>query len=71
MKNKLFIWPEFCSGAFASGLAFAVAETESEAQELVKVKLEEQNASREIAYWGDVKVMNLGEKTAQCVVGAD
>lgn len=49
-KSKLFIWTHYGSGDRA-GLAFAIAENETEAKKLVV-----EESGSEARYWGEVKI---------------
>jgi hypothetical protein len=63
MKLKLFVWDDF-NPDYSSGLAFAIAETEEEAKELV-----EKERGRSAYEWGCVKVFPIDEKVAFSVGG--
>ena len=65
-KLKLYIWDDFCSD-YTSGLAFAIAETESEARELVRVACGDKTGY-DSSEWGDVKVKEIS-KCAHFVTG--
>jgi hypothetical protein len=65
MKNKLrlFIWTGF-SPDYTDGLAFAIAQDESEARKLI-----EKERGYEVYTWGDLEIKPLSRKIARCVSG--
>lgn len=64
MELKLFVWTEF-EPDYTDGLAFAIAETEEEAKELV-IKEKYGSVPRK---WGNLEILSLNEKTARSVEG--
>ena len=58
---KLFVWTEFCPGE-TEGLAFAVAESEEEAMELVRKAHGDEPYS-----WGVLEVHSLDHKLVRFV----
>jgi len=60
---KLFIWTDFCPD-YSSGLAFAIAEDETEARALI-----EKERYYSVYEWGTLEVRPLTEKVARCVSG--
>jgi len=60
-KLKLFVWSEFCPG-YSKGLAFAVAESEEEAMELIREK-----HGCEPHSWGELEVLPLDRKVVRYV----
>lgn len=66
-RLKLYIWRDFCKG-YTDGLAFAIAETEKEARQLVMDETG-YNGYRYIS-WGEVEV-NPISKCAEYVYGGD
>jgi hypothetical protein len=62
-KLKLFIWSEY-SPDYRGGLAFAIAENETEAKKLVIKK-----QGFEPYDWGDLEVRRLDYRVARCVAG--
>ena len=62
-KLKLFIWTEFCQD-WTSGLAFAIAENETEARRLVIKEY-----GREPYSWGELEVRRLDWRVARSVPG--
>ena len=64
MKDvKLFIWAGFCPD-YTQGLAFAIAETETQARELI---IEEYGY--EPYEWGDLEIRDINISVARCVSG--
>lgn len=64
-KLKLFVWTGFSSDwTETNGLAFAIAETEEEARNLV---IKEQGGTPDD--WGSLEVRPLNKKFATCVSG--
>ena len=62
-KLKLFIWTDFCHD-WSGGLAFAIAETESEARKLI-----EKERGYEVYGWGDLEVRPLTHRVGRAVSG--
>jgi len=60
---KLFIWTSFCPD-YSSGLAFAIAQDETEAREMV-----EKEMGYDIYVWGDLEIVPLTDKVARAVSG--
>ena len=60
---KLYVWEEFCPD-YTEGIAFAIAETAEQAQELV---IEEHG--REPFYWGKMQEYDLTKPVAFAVTG--
>lgn len=64
MKNcKLFIWTNFCR-YYTAGLAFAVAENETQARKLI-----EKERGYEVYQWGNLEIRKIDVKVARCVAG--
>jgi len=65
MKNKLklFVWTDFCPD-YTGGLAFAIAEDETEAKKLV-IK----NISYDPYEWGNLNIYPINKKIARSVSG--
>jgi len=61
---KLYIWADFETD-YLGGLAFAIAEDETDARKQVVDK----NEGFEIFRWGDLTVAPLNEKICHFVVG--
>ena len=61
-KLKLFVWTGFCPD-WSGGLAFAIAETETEAQEMV---VKEYGLG--VYEWGELEITPIA-KYARCVSG--
>lgn len=62
-KMKLYVWTGFCSD-YSSGLAFAIARTESEARKLVSDKMGFAPYD-----WGTLTILPVTRKTAFAVCG--
>lgn len=62
-KLKLFVWTGFCPD-YNGGLAFAVAEDEVEARELI-----EKEMKSEAYEWGDLEIRELNCKSSAYVYG--
>jgi hypothetical protein len=62
-RLKLFVWEGFCPD-YTSGLAFAIAENESEARKLIKKK-----RGCEPYEWGELSIYPLTKRIAKSVVG--
>ena len=63
-KNlKLFIWTDFCPN-YTGGLAFAIAENETQARKLI-----EKYRGFEVYHWGELQVKPLTKRVARCVSG--
>lgn len=60
---KLFIWTDF-SPDYSSGLAFAIAKSESEARKQIIKELGFNPTS-----WGNLEVRRLDRSVAKCVSG--
>ena len=71
-KLKLFIWPEFLPD-YSSGLAFAIAETEEEAREMVidDIGLDYLRNEGNKERFGILVVKSISEKCAYSVSGSD
>jgi len=62
-KLKLFVWSGF-SPDYSSGLAFAVAKSETEARELIEL-----NRGYEVYTWGKLEILPINAKVARSVCG--
>ena len=62
-KLKLFIWTGF-SPDYTDGLAFAIAEDETEARKLI-----EKDCGYEVYTWGDLEVRSVDHRVARSVFG--
>lgn len=62
-KLRLFVWTDFCPD-YTSGLAFAIAEDETEARKLVVERY-----GGEPYTWGDLTIHPLTRKSAYYVTG--
>ena len=63
MRLKLFVWTNFAPD-YTGGLAFAIAENETEARQLVVAE------RGYIVYsWGDLTIYPISKKIARCVSG--
>lgn len=60
---KLFVWTDFCPD-YTSGLAFAIAENESKARQLVA-----KEKGYEPYEWGTLHTHKLTTRKAYCVSG--
>lgn len=60
---KLYVWTNFCPD-YTGGLAFAIAENEEKARELIK-----KQHYYEPYEWGDLAVHSLNKKIAYSVSG--
>jgi len=63
MKLRLYVWEGF-SPDYTSGLAFAIAESETEARMLIEKK-----RGFEVYEWGTLKIKPLDKRIAFCVSG--
>ena len=64
MKNpKLYIWTDFCPD-WSGGLAFAIAQNETQAREMIEKYL-----GYTVYDWGDLEVRDATVKTARAVSG--
>ena len=62
-KLKLFIWTEFCPD-YTDGLAFAIAENETEAKKLIEKEL-----NCDVYTWGNLEIRRLDHRVARAVYG--
>ena len=62
---QLYVWTEFCPDYYY-GLAFAIAESEEEAKQMV---VDEMGWGLEGISWGTLSVHNVNEKTAGAISG--
>jgi len=62
---KLFVWTKFCPD-YTDGLAFAIAENETQARNLIKETL-----VFEPGPWGPLSIYPLTKRIAFCVPGGD
>ena len=60
---KLFVWDEFAPD-YSDGLAFAIAESETQARELI---VDKHGYPPDV--WGNVQVFELNNPIAFCVSG--
>jgi len=63
MKLKLFVWTEF-QPDYSGGLAFAIAETEAQAREMI-----EKDYSWGVSEWGTLQILPLNTPIAFQVSG--
>ena len=63
MRLKLFVWTNFAPD-YTGGLAFAIAENETEARQLVVAE-----RGYSVYYWGDLTIYPISKKIARCVSG--
>lgn len=64
-KLKLYVWPNFVPD-YSVGLAFAIAESEKEAKEMIEEKSGYHYKNDE---WGNVEVKTMTRKIARYVAG--
>ena len=62
-ERKLYVWEGFCPD-YTSGLAFAIAKTESDARRIVV-----ETFGKEPWEWGELRVHSLDEKVGYAIVG--
>jgi len=63
-RLKLFVWTGFLPD-YTDGLAFAIAEDEQEAKDLI-----EDARGSEVSDWGTLEILPLNDKTAFFVSGS-
>lgn len=62
-EKQIYVWEGFCPD-YTDGLAFAVAENEAEAREMV-----EKEVGHEVDNWGQLTILPLDRKAAFFVEG--
>ncbi len=64
MVKKLYVWTDF-NPDWTSGLAFAIADSEEQAREIILKK----RSGREPYDWGDLQIHSLKSNIGFCVSG--